>query len=120
MDGQTECINQEIETYLQVFINHHQDDWADWLPLAEFAYKNQIHSAMHWIPFEPDTGQHPWMGMESPHTSSVEAADTFATQMSQMHEEAKAALTHQQRRWPSTMTSTIKAHQSFERGRRSG
>ncbi len=44
MDGQTECINQEIETYLWVFINHCQDDWADWLPLAEFAYNNWIHS----------------------------------------------------------------------------
>ena len=30
-DGQMEHVNQEIEAYLQVFISHHQDDWADWL-----------------------------------------------------------------------------------------
>ena len=93
-DGQMEHVNQEIKTYLQVFINHHQDDWADWLPLAEFAYNNWVHSAMHQTPFELDTGQHPQMGAEAPQTSSVEAADAFATRMSQMQEEAKAALSH--------------------------
>src|SRR5258708_14175772 len=39
-DGQTERMNQEIEAYLRVFVSHQQDDWADWLPLAEFAYNN--------------------------------------------------------------------------------
>jgi transposase InsO family protein len=41
-DGQTERVNQEIEAYLHVFVNHWQDDWADWLPLAKFAYNNQV------------------------------------------------------------------------------
>src|SRR5258705_3098548 len=36
-NSQTECINQEIEVYLWVFVSHRQDDWADWLPLVEFA-----------------------------------------------------------------------------------
>src|SRR5258708_3243447 len=36
-DGQMEHVNQEIEAYLWVFVGHRQDDWADWLPLAEFA-----------------------------------------------------------------------------------
>src|SRR5258706_13179529 len=35
-NGQMECINQEIEAYLRVFVSHQQDDWVDWLPLAEF------------------------------------------------------------------------------------
>src|SRR6266481_497709 len=37
-DGQMERVNQEIEAYLCIFISHRQDDWADWLPLVEFAY----------------------------------------------------------------------------------
>src|SRR6266446_4698836 len=41
-DGQTEHVNQEIEVYLQVFVSHRQDDWANWLLLAEFAYNNNI------------------------------------------------------------------------------
>src|SRR5260221_8326858 len=39
-----------------------------------------------------DTGQHPQMGTEAPYASSIEAADAFATRMSQMQEEAKATL----------------------------
>src|SRR5258705_6547537 len=77
-DGQTECVNQEIEAYLQVFVSHRQDDWADWLPLAEFAYNNHIHSTTCCTPFELDSGQHPQMGLEPTQSSTVEATDDFA------------------------------------------
>src|SRR6266446_5123976 len=93
-DGQMERVNQEIEAYLRVFVSHRQDDWADWLPLARFAYNNCIHSATHHTPFELDSGQHPWMGSEPTQSSTVEAADDFAQQMSQMQDEVKAALKH--------------------------
>src|SRR5258705_1575539 len=76
-DGQTECMNQEIEAYLQVFMSHRQDDWADWLPLAEFAYNNKVHTATHQTLFELDTGQHPCLGVEPMRTSTIEAADAF-------------------------------------------
>ena len=75
-------------------MSHRQDDWADWLPLAEFAYNNRVHSATRRTPFELASGQHPWMGSEPTRSSTVEAADDFAQQMSQMQEEAKAALEH--------------------------
>ena len=94
MDGQTERVNQEIEAYLRVFVNHRQDDWADWLPLAEFAYNNRVHSSTRRTPFELDTSQHPRMGMEPTRTSEVEAADAFSSRMMKMQEEAKAALEH--------------------------
>ena len=93
-NGQTKCVNQETKTYLCVFINHHQDNWADWLPIAEFAYNNHIHSSTHHTPFELDTGQHPHMGTEFPCTSTIEAADAFVSHMAQMQEEAKATLSH--------------------------
>ena len=44
-DGQTERVNQEIEAFLRIFVNERQDDWADWLPLAEFAYNNAVHAS---------------------------------------------------------------------------
>src|SRR6266481_4534811 len=93
-DRQMEQVNQEIEAYLWVFVSHHQDDWADWLPLAKFAYNNHVHSTTHHTLFELDSGQHPWMGSEPTWSSAVEAADDFAQQMSQMQDEAKAALKH--------------------------
>src|SRR5258705_8628723 len=94
MDRQMEQVTQEIEAYLQVFVSHRQDDWADWLPLAEFAYNNHIHSTTHCTLFELDSGQHPQMGSEPTQSSAVEAADDFAQQMSQMQDEAKATLEH--------------------------
>ena len=39
-DGQTECTNQTLEQYLQVYCNYQQDNWSSLLPLAEFAYNN--------------------------------------------------------------------------------
>ncbi len=51
-DGQTECVNQEIEKYLQIFINHIQTDWADWLPLVAFTHNNCSHSSTGKSPFE--------------------------------------------------------------------
>src|SRR5258706_2229462 len=91
-DGQTECMNQEIEAYLWVFMSHQQDDWADWLLLAEFAYNNKVHTATHQTPFELDTGQHPCLGVEPMRMSTIEAADAFARQLDCAQEEVKAAL----------------------------
>jgi len=46
MDGQTECVNQEMEQFLRLFVNEHQDDWDKLLTLGKFAYNNHIHSLM--------------------------------------------------------------------------
>src|SRR5258707_9530651 len=110
MDRQMEQVNQEIEAYLRVFVSHHQDDWADWLPLAEFAYNNCIHSATHCTPFKLDSGQHPWMGLEPTQSSTVEAADDFAQRMSQMQDEAKALSSMLWMRWHSTMITREAPH----------
>ena len=44
-NSQTECINQEIEQYLYLYVNYKQSDWAEQLAMAEFAYNNREHSA---------------------------------------------------------------------------
>ena len=36
-DGQSERTNQTVETYLRIFCNEQQTDWARWLPLAQYA-----------------------------------------------------------------------------------
>jgi hypothetical protein len=41
-DGQTERMNAGMEQYLRVFVNHQQDDWVQWLPLAECAANNGV------------------------------------------------------------------------------
>jgi hypothetical protein len=58
-DGKTERVNREVEKYLRMFTNYQQDGWADWLPLAEFAYNNAIHEATGQTPFFLNKGPHP-------------------------------------------------------------
>jgi len=43
-DGQTERVNQELEQYLRMFIDYRQEQWPDWLEMAEFVYNNKTHS----------------------------------------------------------------------------
>ena len=50
-DGQTERINQELEQYLRVFIDHRQEQWPDWLEMVEFAYNNKIYTTTKTSPF---------------------------------------------------------------------
>jgi len=40
MDGQSEHTNQWLEQYLRFWINECQDNWHNYLPLAEFAHNN--------------------------------------------------------------------------------
>jgi hypothetical protein len=49
-DGQTERQNQGVEAFLRIYCNHHQDDWVDLLPFAEFAYNNAFHESIKMSP----------------------------------------------------------------------
>jgi hypothetical protein len=59
-DGQTEQINQEVEQYLQTWVNHTQDDWSDWLAIAKFTYNNCDTLSTGHSPFFLNYGHHPW------------------------------------------------------------
>ena len=58
-DGQSERNNQWVETYLRFFTTHQQTDWADHLPLAEFAHNNWKNKTMKNTPFFLLMGYHP-------------------------------------------------------------
>src|ERR1700719_3001678 len=61
-DGQTERVNQEIKVYLCAYVDHLQDDWAEWLSTGEFALNNQEHLATGQTPFFLKYRRHPWNG----------------------------------------------------------
>jgi len=63
-DGQTERVNQELDQYLQLFVNEWQDNWYDLLPMAEFQHNNHVHSATQQPLFLLDTGCIPHMGFK--------------------------------------------------------
>jgi len=91
-DGQMERINQELEQYLRVFIDHRQEQWLDWLGTAEFTYNNKIHTATKISPFKANYGQDPRMVFEEKRKGKYEVAEKFVKRMKKIQEEAKAAL----------------------------
>ena len=51
-DGQTERQNQVLEHYLRTYCNFEQDDWVQWLPLAQHVYNNSVHRITGKTPME--------------------------------------------------------------------
>ena len=58
-NDQTEKQNSTIETYLKVFVNWKQDDWARLLLIVEFAYNNAKNASTDHTSFELHCGYHP-------------------------------------------------------------
>lgn len=58
-DGLTERNNQTLETYPCAYASYHQDDWVDYLPLAEFAFNNLVNSSTPQTPFFANFRFHP-------------------------------------------------------------
>jgi len=88
-DGQMECVNQELDQYLQLFVNEQQDDWYDLLPMVEFQHNNHVHSTTQQPPFLLDTGQLPCMGFEPQQNPS---SHEFTERMRTAIEEAKSTI----------------------------
>ena len=84
IDGQTERINGVIEQYLCSFVNYLQDDWLDWLLLAELVGNNTESETTKITPFFANKGFYPRLGVEPtrPPTNANELnADGFVTCM---------------------------------------
>ena len=51
-DGQSERTNQSLEQYLRFYVNDRQDNWADLLPMAEFAHNTWRNESTRKSPFK--------------------------------------------------------------------
>jgi len=91
-DGQTERINQELEQYLRMFIDHRQEQWPEWLETAEFTYNNKAHSSTRTLSFKANYGQDPRMGFEGRKKGKYVGVEKFVEKIKEIQEEAKAAL----------------------------
>ena len=87
-----ERINQELEQYLRVFIDHRQEQWPDWLKTAEFTYNNKVYTATKTSPFKVNYGQDPKMGFKGRRKGKYKMVEKFVKRMRKIQEEIKAAL----------------------------
>ena len=89
---QTERVNQELEQYLRMFIDHRQEQWPDWLGIAEFTYNNKVHLSTKTLLFKANYRQDPRMGFEVRKKEKYKGAEKFVTKMKEIQDEAQAAL----------------------------
>jgi len=92
-DSQTECVNQILEKYIQAYINCHQDDWVNLLPLAEFSYKSTSHSVTMVTPFFANNGFHPKLQVSLESVVS-DAAHKVATDLKELHQHLHDQISH--------------------------
>jgi len=91
-DKQTERVNQELEQYLRMFIDHRQEQWPEWLGMTEFAYNNKVHSSTRTSPFKANYRQDPRMGFEGRKKEKYIGVEKFVERMKEIQEEAKVVL----------------------------
>lgn len=68
-DGQTERVNQCMETFLCFFVQACPKQWIHWLHLAEYWYNTSWHSALNRSPSQVLYGR-------SPRSLGIEPADS--------------------------------------------
>jgi transposase InsO family protein len=91
-DGESERVNQEIEQYLRICGNFQQDDWAQLLPIIEFAHNARTHRSTHKSPFEVWYGFHPTFQPPPYLQTRNQKAEERVTYLEQIRKEVTAAL----------------------------
>ena len=93
-DGLIERTNQTLETYLRTFCSYQQDDWVDYLALAEFSFNNSINSSTQQTPFFANLGYHPNFDIAITDRTTNPSATDLATRLDIIHSELRAELSH--------------------------
>jgi hypothetical protein len=80
-DSSSEIVNRMLENNLRCYLSNRQDDWADPLPSAEFAYHSAVSDDLGMSPFEVDLG---WCPRSPPDLLSgsrvsIESVEEFKT-----------------------------------------
>ncbi|QRW23994.1 Retrotransposable element Tf2 protein [Rhizoctonia solani] len=96
-DGQTERVNPSIEHFLRAYSGVNQRDWTKWLPMAEFAYNNAVHSSTGKTPFKALYGWEPTLTPSNVPTD-VPEADKLAQTMEAQWKEVESALRQSKQR----------------------
>ena len=97
-DGQSERTNQMVETILRIFCNHQQDNWADWLKVAQYMINSRPSSTTKKPPYEL------WMGFiprthQPTHVGNVPAIEERKSQLLEARKSTQEAISKAQSLW---------------------
>jgi len=88
-----------LEQYLRIYCNYQQDNWADLLPLAEFAYNNAPSATTGISPFFANKGYHPNVSVYPERDLTSARAREFAVDLDELQQELRTQIAEAQRRY---------------------
>ena len=91
-NSQTKQMNQELEQYLQFFVDYRQKDWPEQLVTAEFVVNNKTYLATKVSLFITNYKRDLKMGANIRKKGKVEKAMEFVERMKKVQEKVRAAL----------------------------
>ena len=80
-DGQTENANAALKQYLRAYVNYNQDNWVDFLPMAEFEANSDNNASSGVPPFLATKGYIPRSGFEPPTPWEIDASQRAKREM---------------------------------------
>jgi transposase InsO family protein len=97
-DGQSERTNQTLETILRIYCNYQQDNWADWLKIAQYIINCHPSSTTKKPPYEL------WMGFiprthQPTRVGNVPALEERKSKLLQARNDAQEAISKAQSLW---------------------
>ena len=98
-DGQTERMNQTLETYLRHYMNHSQKNWIQLLSMAQLALNNAKSTATGISAFFANYGRHPNLFNAPRRSPQAVAALEDVKQMKQIHDEIAKDIVIVQKSW---------------------
>ena len=67
-----------------MFINHRQEQWPDWLGIAEFAYNNKVYLSTKTLSFKTNYGQDPRIGFKVRRKEKYKGAEKFVMKIKEI------------------------------------
>ena len=77
---------------MRMYVNHRQNNWSEWLAMAEFAFNNKVHTVTKMSLFKVNYGKELRMGFDIRKKEKNEKAEEYAREMKERHEKARAVL----------------------------
>ena len=111
-------MNQKLEQYLRLFVEHRQKDWPEWLASAEFAVNNKAHMATKISPFMTNYRRELRIGGDIRKKRKVESAMEFVKRMKKVYEKARATLNKTQKEMKRYADQSRKETKNWKKGDR--
>src|SRR5436190_2181733 len=109
-DGQTEIANQYLDQKLRPFVNYFQDNWAELLPMMDYAQATLPHDSTGFAPIQLEMGYLPCTSFDWDRPIGPQSVCERLS-----HEEAQQYVKHLEQAWRVACEIIKKAQQSMEK-----